>query len=189
LSKAKNFLEKGLILAEQDWSDEERKILKQYQFLTFKPRLYLLNGEEEKISPDILAVFKKNNWSFAAMDIKTELEAADFTPEERKEFGLSLESGLDAVIKKSYQLLDLITFFTSGEKETRAWTLKRNSKAPQAGGVIHSDFEEKFIRAEVINWQKLIEAKSWAAAREKGVLRSEGKEYIIQDGDVIEIKI
>jgi len=189
LSKAKGLLEKGAILAEQNWQNEERKTLKQYQLLTLKPRLYLLNGYEDKISPDILTSFKKNNWTFAAMDIKTEFEAADFTPEERKEFGLSAESGLDALIKKSYQLLDLITFFTAGEKETRAWTLKRNSKAPQAGGVIHSDFEEKFIRAEVINWQDLINVQSWPAAREKGLLRSEGKEYIVQDGDVIVIRI
>jgi GTP-binding protein YchF len=189
LLKTKVLLEKGAILAEQNWQDEERKTLKQYQLLTLKPRLYLLNGDQGKISPDILTAFKKNNWPFAAMDIKTEFEAADFTPEERKEFGLPAESGLDALIKKSYQLLDLITFFTAGEKETRAWTLKRNFKAPQAGGAIHSDFEEKFIRAEVINWQELIKNGGRAAAKEKGLLRAEGKEYIIQDGDVIEIKI
>lgn len=187
LSKAKDYLEKGLILAEQNWQEEENKILKQYQFLTLKPRLYLLNGSEDNISPEILKIF--NKWPFVAIDIKTEFEAADFTPEERKEFGLSPESGLDILIKKSYQLLDLITFFTSGEKETRAWTLKKGLKAPQAGGVIHSDFEEKFIRAEVINWQDLIKVKSWAIAREKGILRTEGKDYLIHDGDVIEIKI
>lgn len=189
LSKAEKLLEKGLILAEENWRDEERKTLKQYQLLTFKPRLYLLNDSGDKISPDVLAAFEKNNWQFVAMDIKTEFDAADFTPEERKEFDLAPESGLDALIKKSYQLLDLITFFTAGEKETRAWTIKRNSKAPQAGGAIHGDFEEKFIRAEVINWRDLISIRSWSAAREKGLLRSEGKEYIVQDGDVIEIKI
>ena len=94
----------------------------------------------------------------------------------------------DICLEESYELLDLITFFTTGPDETRAWTLKKDSTAPQAGGVIHSDFEKYFIRAEVIDWQELINANGFAGAKEKGLIRTEGKEYIVQDGDVIEIK-
>jgi len=111
------------------------------------------------------------------MDVASELEAVDFTPEEREEVGLPKESELDTLIKACYQLLNLITFFTTGPDETRAWTLKKGLKAPQAGGVIHSDFEKNFIKAEVINWQKLLEAGGWSEAREKGWIRLEGKDY------------
>jgi ribosome-binding ATPase YchF (GTP1/OBG family) len=122
------------------------------------------------------------------MDVATELDAVGFSPEERESIGLPKESELDVLIKTSYQLLDLITFFTTGPDETRAWTIKKGTKAPQAGGVIHSDFEKNFVKAEVINWQKLLEAGGWAEAREKGWLRLEGKDYVVQDGDVIVIK-
>ncbi|MEK7200623.1 MAG: DUF933 domain-containing protein [Patescibacteria group bacterium] len=97
--------------------------------------------------------------------------------------------GLNELIKKAYEMLDLITFFTTGEDETRGWTIKRNSTAPEAGRAIHNDFKDKFIRAEVIEWDKLLEAGSYASAREKGLLRTEGKDYIVKDGDVIEFKI
>lgn len=99
------------------------------------------------------------------------------------------EKGLEDLIVKSYELLDLITFFTTGEDETRGWTIKRGSTAPEAGRAIHTDFRDKFIRAEVIEWNKLLEAGSFVTAREKGWLRAEGKDYIVQDGDVIEFKI
>ena len=99
------------------------------------------------------------------------------------------EKGLEDLIKKAYETLDLITYFTTGEDETRGWTVKRNCTAPEAGRAIHNDFKDKFIRAEVIEWNKLLEAGSYGAAREKGWLRTEGKEYIVQDGDVIEFKI
>jgi ribosome-binding ATPase YchF (GTP1/OBG family) len=92
------------------------------------------------------------------------------------------------LVKKAYEVLGLISFFTTGEDETRAWTIERGTKAPQAAGVIHSDFEKKFIRAEIIQWQKLLEAGSWAAARQKGWLRLEGKDYVVKDGDVIEVR-
>ncbi|MEK9186518.1 MAG: DUF933 domain-containing protein, partial [Patescibacteria group bacterium] len=98
------------------------------------------------------------------------------------------EISLAPLIQKAYEVLGLISFFTTGEDETRAWTIKRGTKAPQAAGVIHTDFEKKFIRAETVSWQKLLEVGSWSAARQKGLLRQEGKEYIVQDGDVIEVK-
>ena len=99
------------------------------------------------------------------------------------------ERGINNLITKGYETLDLITYFTTGEDETRAWTTRRNSTAPVAGMAIHTDFKDKFIRAEIIEWNKLLEAGSYAAAREKGLLRTEGKEYIVKDGDVIEFKI
>jgi ribosome-binding ATPase len=107
-------------------------------------------------------------------------ERADF----RRELGVQ-EDGLDALIKSSYTLLDLISFFTTGETESRAWTVKRGATAPEAGAAIHTDFRDKFIRAEVIHWDKLLEAGSWGKAREKGTLRTEGREYVVQDGDVM----
>jgi len=188
LSKTKELLEKGRLLAEKSWGEEERKILNNYQFLTLKPRLYLLNGSEEEISPDIREVFEKNRWHFMIIDLLTEFEMMDVKPEDRASFGLPAELKLDSLIKESYRLLDLITFFTTGSDETRAWTLKNGSRVPQAGGVIHSDFEKYFVKAEVIGWQELISAGGFARAREKGLVRTEGKNYIVKDGDVIEIK-
>ncbi|KPJ55497.1 hypothetical protein AMJ49_07050, partial [Parcubacteria bacterium DG_74_2] len=149
---------------------------------------YLLNGSEKEVPQETKEVFQKNNWTFLVINILAEFDALDLSPEERKEFDLPKELKIDTLIKECYKLLDLITFFTTGSDETRAWTLKKGMKAPQAGGVIHSDFEKYFIKAEVINWQELIEAGSFAIAREKGLIRTEGKEYIVQDGDVIEIK-
>ena len=186
--KAQDLLHKGQLLLDNNWEDEEKKILKNFQFLTFKPRIYLLNGLKEEIDPNILKVFDDNKWTYLIMDVATELDAVGFSPEERESIGLPKESELDVLIKTSYQLLDLITFFTTGPDETRAWTIKKGTKAPQAGGVIHSDFEKNFVKAEVINWQKLLEAGGWAEAREKGWLRLEGKDYVVQDGDVIVIK-
>ncbi len=188
MNKAKQFLGDGKVLIEQGFNEDELKIIKQYQLLTLKPRIYLLNGKDEEVSKEILEGFQKNNWPFLIIDILTESEAVGLSKEERETLGLPLESELDILIKKAYEILDLLTFFTTGPDETRAWTLKKNQKAPQAGGVIHSDFEKHFIKAEVINWKDLLEVKGFASAREKGLIRTEGKDYIIQDGDVIEIK-
>lgn len=122
------------------------------------------------------------------IDLKMEEEISELSEKEKKE--LNLSSQLDHLIKLCYDILDLITFYTiTGGKETRAWTLKKGSTAPQAGGKVHSDFQEKFIRAEVIEWRKLIEAGGWAKARERGWIQTAGKDYIVQDGDVIEFKI
>jgi len=188
IAKAKKILEQGKTLFSQIWKPEEVPFLKNCQFLTFKPCLYVLNGEEKKENGHFIQEFEKNGWPFLIIDLLSELEAADFSFEERKSFGLAGESELDVLIKKTYQMLDLITFLTTGPDETRAWTLRKKGKAPQAGGVIHTDFENYFIKAEVINWQTLIQAGGFAAAKAKGLLRTEGKEYVVQDGDVIEIK-
>lgn len=188
LKKVKELLEQGKILSEQSFGDEEMKMISQYQLLTMKPRLYLLNGRDEEVPPEVVAEFKKNNWPFLIIDVLTELESADLNQEERLALGLPQESELDLLIKKAYEILGLITFFTTGADETRAWTIKKGERAPRAGGVIHSDFETHFIKAEVINWQTLLDANGFIKAREKGLIRTEGKGYIVQDGDVIEIK-
>lgn len=188
IAKVKDFLERGVILSEKGFSEEELSILKSYQLLTSKKRIYLFNASENEVSPLIFDIFKSNRWSYLVFDVLTELETVDFSQQERKDFGLPENSILDALIKECYKILGLITFFTTGPDETRAWTLKAGQKAPQAGGVIHSDFEDFFIRAEVINWQDLINAGGFSQARLRGYIRTEGKDYIVQDGDVIEIK-
>lgn len=188
LKKAKKFLEDGKILSEQSWEKDEYKTLQGYQLLTMKPRLYVLNGKKEDLPQETADIFNKNKWHFVFVDVINELGGAGLSQEEREAVGLPKESELDALIKKSYELLGLITFLTTGPDETRAWTLKQGSNAPQAGGVIHTDFEKSFIKAEVINWEVLLENGGYAKAREKGLVRTEGKEYIVKDGDVIEIK-
>ncbi len=189
LTKVQNLLEKSQILAEVVWGEEDKKIIDGYQLLMMKPRLYLLNGRDEEVPVAVTEAFQKNKWPFLIIDLLTELQAADLSREERQSLNLPLESELEVLIKKSYELLDLITFFTTLSNETRAWPLKRGKKIPAAGGVIHTDFEEKFIKAEVVNWQELVVAGGASKAREKGRIRTEGKEYVVQDGDVIEIRI
>ena len=188
LKKAKELLTNGKLLSDAQWEEEDAKIINSYQFLTSKKRIYLLNGAEDEIPDDVINVFKNNDWSYIVMDVVAESEASGLTKADRQELGLAEDSKLDDLIKESYRLLDLITFLTTGPDETRAWTLKRGSSAPQAGGVIHTDFERCFIRAEVINWQDLVNSGSFTNAREKGLIRTEGKDYIIKNGDVIEIK-
>jgi len=188
LTRVKDFLEKGDILSEQEFMDEEKKIIYSYQLLTMKPRLYLLNGKDEEVPLKIIEEFEKNNWQFLIVDILAEFEAIGLNKEERTEFDLPKETELDILIKKAYQVLGLVTFFTTGEDETRAWTIENGQKAPQAGGAIHSDFESHFIKADVINWKDLIDIGGFIKAKEKGLIRTEGKEYIVADGDVIEIK-
>lgn len=185
LNKSKELLEQGKILIDQNFSEEELEILKQYQLLTLKKRIYLLNGKED----DILfkEEFEKNNWDYITINIKEELDAEGLDEKERLELGLS-KTKLDVLIEKCYHVLDLITFITTGEDETRAWTLENGGLAPDAGGVIHTDFKENFIKADVINWKDLYDSQSFSEARAKGLIRTEGKEYIIKDGDVIEIK-
>lgn len=186
--KIKNNLEKGVQVRDIDLDDQEKNIIKNYSFLTFKPCLYLLNGVDDNIDKKFINFFETNHLPFLMVDVKTELETINMSKEERKMLGLTEDNELDILIKRSYSLLDLITFFTTGEDETRAWTIKRGEKAPGAGAVIHSDFEEKFIKANVISWDMLLDCGSFENARSKGLIRQEGKEYIVQDGDVIEFK-
>lgn len=184
-----------------EFKDDELSIVRDLHLLTRKRVIFGLNKktggnnldetnpkEFERITHEITA----EGAQFVVIDAKTEHELSDFEGDEktimREELGHS-DDGINELIQKSYTLLGLITYFTTGETETRAWTIKANSTAPVAGTAIHTDFQTKFIKADVINWQTLLDAGSRAAAREKGLLRTEGKEYIVQDGDVIEFKI
>ncbi|MFH0906952.1 MAG: redox-regulated ATPase YchF [bacterium] len=187
IEKARIILDRGEVLY-GNINDEENEVLKQYEFLTLKPRLYLLNGSKSELTDEIKSNFEKDNLPYVNIDILNEFEIGELGEEEKKDLGINKELGLDLLIKKAYELLDLITFLTTGHDETRAWTIKKGSFAPQAGGVIHTDFEDKFIKADVINWLDLINIGGISKAREKGLIRIEGKEYVIQDGDVIEIK-
>lgn len=148
--------------------------------LTSKPKIYLFNIKEKISLPEIPNSF--------TIDLRTEEQASDLSPEEMKELGI--QSKIDQIILICYNILDLITFFTiKGKKEARAWTLKKGSNIIEAAGKVHSDFAENFIKAEVTPWQELVEANSWLRAKELGKIKTAGKEYIVEDGDVIEFKL
>jgi len=164
--------------------------------LSDKPVLYVLNKEAGGHNLDelkderwerLMEYLKDKHWVIVDAQVENELKElhGDDKQQFRQEYGV-FDDGINDLIRKGYELLGLMSFFTTGEDETRAWTIKRGSTAPKAGAAIHSDFETKFIRAEVINWQDLIASGSRAAARDKGLIRTEGKEYVVQDGDVIE---
>ena len=201
LLRSKEALEKEQPLRELEMTNEEKKLIKGFMFLSQKPILYALNiGESTTLGVDLdaaVARFKlgevahRPNAGATAICGKVEAELAEMDDEEAAEFlgsyGLN-ESGLVRLIRKSYELLGLISFFTAGEDECRAWTVPLGSKAPQAAGAIHSDLEHHFIRAETIRWDNLLAAGSEAAARSKGTLRLEGKEYIVQEGDVMHFR-
>lgn len=183
LKRTKDDLEKGVAVRKMEFDDKELEILKPYNFLTKKPIIYVLNVSDGEEKADA------SSWpeNTLKLNVKLESEIAVLEEDEQREYieelGLK-ESGLNKLIKASYKLLNLITFFTTGEDETRAWTVEEGSFAPQAAGRIHTDFEKGFIRAEVINWQEFIDAGGEAQAREKGILRTEGKSYVMTDGDI-----
>ena len=182
LEKLKTGLEAGQLAIDIITDEEEKLLVKDLNLLTMKPMIYVLNVDESYFSSGA-----KPASDYLPISAKIEAEIADLSPEEAEKFlkELNLDSsGLDKLIKKSYNTLNLITFFTSGREETKAWTVKKGSKAPQAAGVIHTDFEKGFIRAEVINWQDFVDNQGEVKAKEKGLIRLEGKDYIIQDGDV-----
>ncbi|MSR70654.1 YchF family ATPase [Candidatus Kaiserbacteria bacterium] len=181
-----------LVLADMDTKDPHMHIAK-------KPVLYVLNKEAGGHNLDetpnderwrrLMEFFEKNNATYVVVDAHVESELRELHTDDkqqfRQEYGV-FDDGINTLIRGGYELLGLISFFTTGEDETRAWTVPRGATAPKAGAAIHSDFETKFIRAEVIHWQKLLEAGSFAKARDLGQIRTEGKEYVVQDGDVIE---
>lgn len=178
-------LEKGEPARELDFSDEEKIWLKSFQLLSSKPHLYIYNTDEEKLSE------KKDDISHIYISAKVESELADFNDDEReeylKEIGIE-EPGLNKLITAAYDLLGLQSYFTAGEKEVRAWTIKKGWKAPQAAGVIHGDFEKGFIKADVVNWADLVATGGWAEAKTAGKVRLEGKDYVVQEGDVMVFK-
>lgn len=183
MQKIKDTLESNQLINSLDLTPEQKKLVKPLNLLTNKAFIYLYNISEEQIGTDLnlppnsLAICAKIEAELA------ELPEAD-AQEYLREIGLKT-SGLDALIKTSYQLLELVTFITTGPMETKAWTVRRGSLAPQAAGVIHTDFEAGFIRAEIVNWQDLLNAGGWTQAKEKGLIRMEGKEYEIKDGDTV----
>ena len=173
-------------------TDEEKKYGHEFPLLTNKPIIYVANSKFDINSKSYLLPNTKYVIpDTLILDAQLESEISQLPENERKEYLLELglaESGLDKLIKKAYHTLGLITFFTAGPKETRAWTCKTGTKAPAAAGIIHTDFEKGFIKAEVINWKILVDAGGELPAKEKGLLRQEGKEYIIQDGDVVHFR-
>lgn len=197
LQKIEQVLLQGKLARTADLTPEEAKLVKSLNLLTLKPILYALNGKtgghnlgevndgRAKATYDLIESLGSK---YVEVDAVTERELNDVAEDDkemfRSELGVQID-GLDALIRGAYEILGLITFFTTGPKETRAWTVTRGATAPEAGAAIHTDFKDKFIRAEVIAWDKLISDGSWAAAREKGDIRTEGKTYITNDGDVM----
>ncbi|EKD33192.1 MAG: hypothetical protein ACD_76C00071G0001 [uncultured bacterium] len=191
ISRVVAALEQGKLASTVALDEDEKLIIKHLSLLTAKPILYVLNVDEKDaiannfvspLGPDRIAI---------PISVKVESEIVALAKEDQemflKELGLE-QSGLDRVIGKSYEMLGLITYFTSGEKESRAWTIPQGTKAPQAAGVIHTDFEKAFIRVEVINWKDFVELGE-VGAKEKGKMRVEGKEYIMQDGDTCYFRV
>lgn len=198
LKRLKEYLEEGKLAKGFTTDDEEElELLKSYNLLTYKPVIYAANVTEDDLmddganNPQVASVrefAKGENSEVFVICAQIEQEMAELDDEEKKMFledlGLK-ESGLEKLIRASYSLLGLISYLTAGPQETRAWTITKGTKAPGAAGKIHTDFERGFIRAEVVNYTNLIELGSYNAAKEKGLVRSEGKEYVVQDGDVI----
>ena len=194
LEKVKETLEQGRPARILELSDEEKEIIKDSFLLTMKPILYVTNVSENEISEDneyvkkVREYAKNENAKVIKLCVKIEEELSGLEDDDKKEMLEALgmdESGLDKVIKESYDLLGLMSFLTAGKPEVRAWTIKKGTKAPEAAGKIHSDIQRGFIRAEVVSYDDLIKLGSLNEAKEKGLVRSEGKDYIMQDGDVV----
>jgi GTP-binding protein YchF len=201
LQKLASALEEAQLASTLDLTDEEKEVVQGLHLLSMKPIMYILN---KKAGGKNLDEVKDERWNelmkfldeqkakWTIVDAGIEHELKDLEGEDkiifRQELGAH-DDGVDLLIKKGYELLDLETYFTTGVVETRAWTIAKGSTAPVAGMAIHTDFKDKFIRAEIVFWKDLLGAGSYGAAREKGLVRTEGKEYVVKDGDVIEFKI
>lgn len=198
LEKLKKLLEDGTVARNMEFNDdEEKELVKELNLLTYKPVLYATNVSEEELATDakdnkfvneVRELARNEGSEVFVVCAKIEEEIAELEPEEKKEFLADLgceTSGLDRLISASYSLLGLISYLTAGPQEVRAWTITNGTKAPGAAGKIHSDFERGFIRAEVVAYDDLVRLGSLTNAKEQGLVRSEGKEYIVKDGDVI----
>ena len=196
LEKIKHTLEEGKSARTLELSDEEMDLIKEMMLLTLKPILYIANVSEEQLSnPEadenvqkVVKYAEQENAKVIPLCVKIEEELTILDEDDKKEMLQELgleESGLDKVIKASYDLLGLMSFLTAGEPEVRAWTIKKGTKAPEAAGKIHTDIQRGFIRAEVVSYEDLIREGSMQNAKEKGLVRSEGKDYIMQDGDIV----
>ncbi|MGI5948869.1 redox-regulated ATPase YchF [Peptoniphilus sp.] len=200
LEKLKKALEEGKSAREVEVDDEEKKLIRNYSLLSAKPVIYVCNVSEDDIANDgadnefvkqVKEFAKEKGDNVVVISAEIESEIAELSPDEKElfleELGLKY-SGLDKLIRSSYDLLGLISFLTTGEVETRAWTIKKGAKAPEAAGKIHSDMERGFIKADTISYEDLVESGSTQVARDKGLIRSEGKDYVVKDGDVIVFK-
>ncbi len=199
LERIKRILEEGKRIHPflDELGDEEKRVIRELQLLTAKPVMYVANVDEEGLFEDnefvkqVREYAEREGAPVVKICAKIEAELSELPKEEKEEFLKELgmkEPGLNAVIREGYRLLDLITFFTAGEPEVKAWTVKKGTKAPQAAGKIHSDIERGFIRAEVIRYEDLIREGSIQACKEKGLMRLEGKDYEVQDGDIIHFR-
>ncbi len=169
VKKIRDGLVKNILTINIDNDLVNEPVIKELSLLTAKPQIYLLNGKESDVSDKLKNKIKELNADYIITDLSQSVD-------------------LNLLIKKAYEVLGLISFLTTGEDETRAWTIKKGAKAPEAAGVIHTDFENKFVKAEVIEWKRLLEAGGWSQVKQRGWLRLEGKEYVVQDGDVVVIK-
>lgn len=201
LDALKKTFDEGKLANSMSFDEEEAKLVRELHLITMKPFLYVLNKQSGGRNLDelnderwekLMVYFAEHTYHYVIVDAKIEDELKEFEGEEkdvmRKELNAH-DNGVDTLIKAGYDLLGLETYLTTGEMETRAWTVKKGSSAPRAAAAIHSDFETKFIRAEVVAYDDLVAAGSFAEARNKGTLRTEGKDYVVQDGDVIEFRI
>jgi GTP-binding protein YchF len=201
LDRLKTHLENENLANSLSLDEEEKKLVRELHLITMKPFLYVLNKQsggknldeiQDTKYKNLIEYFNNNKFKYVVVDAKIEDELKEFEGEEkemmRKEMNAH-DNGVDSLIKAGYDLLSLESYLTTGEMETRAWTIKKGSTAPRAAAAIHTDFETKFIRAEVVSYDDLVKAGSFAKAKEMGLLRTEGKEYIVKDGDVIEFKI
>ncbi len=199
LDKMLAHLESGKFASKADLTPEEFESFKTLQLITMKPMMYVLNRKsggtniEDERYQKLLDFFTQEKAVFTIVDARIENDLKDFEGEEKEMFRQELNAGTDDgvndLIKSGYRLLDVITYFTTGVEETRGWTIQKGWTAPLAGTAIHTDFKDKFIRAEVVFWSDLIESGSYGVAREKGLVKTEGKEYVVKDGDVMEFKI
>jgi ribosome-binding ATPase len=201
LKKIEPALLSGSLVRQVSLTEDETKQIKLLNLLTMKPMLFVLNKQSGGQNLDeitdgrferLLQYMDTTRSQYVIVDANIEQELRDLHADDkvefRREYGV-FDDGVNDLIRAGYKLLDLISYFTTGEDETRAWTISRGWTAPEAGTAIHNDFKQKFVRAEVIEWDKLLAAGSYAKAREQGLVRTEGKEYVVKDGDVIEFKI
>lgn len=192
VKRLKELLEQERLASSGGWNEEELEIIKSLCLLTMKPMINILNVAEEDAAKldlgEVLGLDKKS----IVLSAKIEADLAELSEKEAQEYLATLglkESGLKRLVKMGYEILGLISYFTAGEKEAKAWTIKDGMTAPQAAGVIHTDFEKNFVKMETVDWKIFVENKGWEGCREKGLVRMEGKEYVVKDGEVVLFKV
>lgn len=204
VQKIRQQLDKGLWANKYDFTDEEKELIKSLNLLTMKPVIYVFNVSESQLEhkdqteTEIKSILQKCHGESVEADnaiylcAKLETEVLGFSEDEQKEYlnqyGLK-ETGLNRLIQKSYDVLGLMSFLTAGKKEVRAWTIQKGTMAPQAAGVIHTDFEKHFIKAEIVPYDTFVSCQGWAGAREKGSVTLAGKDYVMREGDVVDFKV